>query len=566
MLIRKHGKNWSSYEKIVTKRALKIISEGAITYTKFNLPPIRAKNCQSSFIFGKEMTDTIAFWISKKFVSGPFDHPPLANFRSNPLMAVKQSNKVRPILNLSAPINRSLNDAAVPAKIPKIFMSTAKDFSFSILEAGYGAKMSKHDLCNAYKIIPSHPSAWRLHGFSWLSKYFVDTTSIFGSKSAPAHFDCLGFVLALLAATICKIPKKFVHRTLDDTPVVSPANSNFCKKFSLAYRRICKHINVELADIDPKKEKAFENSTKGVVLGILFDTKNLSWALPKAKLQEILALIFILFNAPVTQLKILQQLLGKWESIVQLCPFAKGFRWPILKFLKDFNEDENIILKIPCDVKDDLKIWNAITLAAGEGLPIAHPHRDPPLTHYTFVSDAAGRPPPGSKDKTGVSSIGIDNNIIWFGIQIFWAPQFTWAVQSNTAVYEMIGLLLPIVILHRRLQNRQIVLMVDNEAIIWSWEKKQMKEDLLASILIRALHILEAYLSCKIHVIHLPRISNNAAKIADNLSRKSTTKKSDLSFITHNASHICRPLSEWLEQPHADWHLGTKIVKSLDRT
>ncbi len=188
------------------------------------------------------------------------------------------------------------------------------------------------------------------------------------------------------------------------------------------------------------------------------------------------------------------------------------------------------------------------------------------MTHYTFVSDAAGRPPPGSKDKTGVSSIGIDNNIIWLGIQIFWAPQFTWAVQSNTAVYEMIGLLLPIVILHRRLQNRQIVLMVDNEAIIWSWEKKQMKEDLLASILIRALHILEAYLSCKIHVIHLPRISNNAAKIADNLSRKSTTRKSDLSFITHNAGHICRPLSEWLERPHPDWHLGTKIVKSLDRT
>jgi hypothetical protein len=61
----KTWQNWSSYEKIVTKRALKIISEGAITHTKYNLLPIRAKNCQSSFIFGKEMTDTIAFWISK---------------------------------------------------------------------------------------------------------------------------------------------------------------------------------------------------------------------------------------------------------------------------------------------------------------------------------------------------------------------------------------------------------------------------------------------------------------------------------------------------------------------
>jgi hypothetical protein len=103
----------------------------------------------------------------------------------------------------------------------------------------------------------------------------------------------------------------------------------------LAYRRTCKHINVEIADIDPKKEEAFENSTKGVVLGILFDTKNLTWALPKAKLQEILALIFILLNAPATQLKILQQLLGKWESIYSTAKsFCKSFQAAYFEFLK----------------------------------------------------------------------------------------------------------------------------------------------------------------------------------------------------------------------------------------
>jgi hypothetical protein len=29
--------------------------------------------------------------------------------------------------------------------------------------------------------------------------------------------------------------------------------------------------------VDPKKEKAFENSTEGVVLGIHFDSKKMSW-------------------------------------------------------------------------------------------------------------------------------------------------------------------------------------------------------------------------------------------------------------------------------------------------
>jgi hypothetical protein len=57
-----------------------------------------------------------------------------------------------------------------------------------------------------------------------------------------------------------------------------------------------------------------------------------------------------------------------------------------------------MITRISSDVKDDLKIWNAFALTAGGGLTITHLHRDPPVTHFTFVPDAAGRPPPGSKD------------------------------------------------------------------------------------------------------------------------------------------------------------------------
>jgi len=563
-LIGKHKKNWTSFEKLIAKRAVIILTEGAKSETTHFLPPLRAKNATSAFVYGKELTDTIASWIDKKFVSGPFDHPPLVNFRSNPLMAVVQPNKVRPVMNLSSPKNFSLNDAIDPAKVPKIYMTTAKEFSFSLLEAGYGAKMAKHDLCNAYKIIPTHPSAWRLHGFSWLKKFFVDTSSIFGSKTAPAHFDCLGFTLTLLAISVSKIPKKFVHRTLDDTPIVAPAGTDYCKKFSLAYRRICKHVNVELAEVDPKKEKAFENSTEGVVLGIHFDSKKMSWKIPENKLKEILNLIFLLYHSPAIHLKTVQQLLGKWESITQLSPFAKGFRWPILNFVKKFCDNEDVMLPIPTNVKDDLRIWYAFAKEAGRGLPIPDPPRDPPMEHFTFISDAAGRAPPGSHDKTGVASIGVNNDDIWFGIKMSWPPQFTWTVQDNTAVYEMVGLLLPMVILYRKLEHRQIVLMVDNEAIVWAWEKRHMKNDVIASILIRCLHLLEAYISCKIHVVHLPRISNDAAKTVDNLSRRSTTTSTDLKVLTHNSNHLPEPLTKWLHHPSENWSLGTEIVNWME--
>ncbi len=136
-------------------------------------------------------------------------------------------------------------------------------------------------------------------------------------------------------------------------------------------------------------------------------------------------------------------------------------------------------------------------------------------------------------------------------------------IQDNTAVYEMVGLLLPILVLFRQLRHQHIVLYVDNQAIIWDWPKRRMKKDALASVLIRVLHIMEAYIPCRIYVEHLPRKSNTIATICDNLSRKSTTTSTDLSHITHNEDDLPIPFLQWLAHPAENWQLGTEIVNYL---
>jgi hypothetical protein len=75
---------------------------------------------------------------------------------------------------------------------------------------------------------------------------------------------------------------------------------------------------------------------------------------------------------------------------------------------------------------------------------------------------------------------------------------------------------------------------------------------------------MEAYLSCEIHVVLLPRISNTDAIIAVSLSKRSNTRDSDLKYISHKAFHVCHTLAEWLQQPSTDWHLGTEIVNFSD--
>ena len=160
-------------------------------------------------------------------VAGPFDTPPLENFRVNPLMAVKQKNKVRPILNLSAPKNASFNDAVVVSSLRKLEMSSAALFAKALRKAGKGALMAKYDICDAYKQVAGVASQWAAFGFHWLGKYFFDITTVFGSKSAPANFDSIPETVVNIVCALTKVPKGIVHRQLDDVPIVSPASTNF---------------------------------------------------------------------------------------------------------------------------------------------------------------------------------------------------------------------------------------------------------------------------------------------------------------------------------------------------
>jgi hypothetical protein len=135
---------------------------------------------------------------------------------------------------------------------------------------------------------------------------------------------------------------------------------------------------------------------------------------------------------------------------------------------------------------------------------------------------------------------------------------------SKSATLEAVGLLLPFVTNPRILCGKHVVLQVDNTAVVHAWSKKYTISDPETSLLMRTLNILEALLECKIYVIHLRRVSNRIATIADNLSRSSTTTAElldelrGLPWITPNGSIV-----QWLENPLLDWDLPLKIVQDV---
>jgi hypothetical protein len=353
-------------------------------------PGLLEKNAPSAIEHGEYMTDVLATWIKKGFVAGPFDEPPMEGFRGNPLMAAVQKTKVRPILNLSSPKGRSFNDAVDIWQVENLQMSTPKLFAESILKAGRNALMSKTDIQDAYKLIPNPVQEWRYYGFSWLGKFFVDTTTVFGSKTAPASFDPLPETIVNITCSIKKIPKAWVHRQLDDVPIVSPRRSGFTEAFTKGYAQVCADLNVPLAENCPNHEKAFGPSTFGTVLGIGFDTTQLEWFVSKDKADDLQTCIDAFLGKKTSSLLDAQKLHGKMSSFAQMSDFLLGFRFHLSSFLRKFEPGDKANRIIPQMLKDDLWIWKKVIEAARLGLPLAESFEAPPLFPCTFVSDAAG--------------------------------------------------------------------------------------------------------------------------------------------------------------------------------
>ena len=106
-------------ELLRARKCIKNFKVGASSHQKTDLPSCYCKNTNSCIVHGQVITDTIASWIVKGFVCGPFEEPPLKNFRCNSLMAVDQGDKIRPVLNVSSPVNFSFNDNVNLFKLEK---------------------------------------------------------------------------------------------------------------------------------------------------------------------------------------------------------------------------------------------------------------------------------------------------------------------------------------------------------------------------------------------------------------------------------------------------------------
>ena len=352
--------------------------------------------------------------------------------------------------------------------------------------------------------------------------------------------------------------------------MVSPANKDWVVKLTNSYQEICGELNIKLAEDCPNKDKAFKLSTTGKVLGIEFNTENLSWRVPEDKRAEYMNLITDIIIVDRLSGFTIDRLLGKLNFVCSMAPYMRTFKVNLQKLQKSLSSSASEITELSWEARQDLKTWWAFLLDNESWTPLAQKHYYPSLCYSTFTSDAAGWDKDIVTDQeAGLGCIGTNEEG-----EIIYCSQILWDMKRvknqvdhggsslghKTTTLEFAGLLIPVLTNPELFKNRQVVLQVDNIGAVFAWENGYCK-DMTASILVRILGLLSAALSTVIYVRHLPRRSTWEAEVADNLSRaESTINRERVLLDRFERGKIPRSFGAWMLDPKEDWSLPERIV------
>lgn len=534
------------------------------------LPPLDDPNSKSVLLpdVAHYYTDQLASMVKKGYVSGPFDDSPIPGLRINSLFAVNQGDKYRPILNLSKPEGNSYNEAIHPAKMRKVTMSTSRQAADTIYNMGQGSIISKVDHVSAFKLVPIKPAQYYLQGFRWLGKLWIEVRLIFGAKSSVPNYDNLHDTISDLVRATSNTDKQFLLRTLDDQVIITKTLEQN-QLFIESYLALADRINLPLADTSGS-DKAFLYRTAGIILGVYFDTINMTWMYSARKRLTHMKMLQDTLRGPTVTLNQMQKVAGVVNTLTLLCPPLKFLRAPIIQQMSDAYSFSPLPLR--AETKTCLHVWLHVFHDLQYGFPIPRTMSEPPLTVLAFVTDAAGLPDPTVQlpHDVGAGAVGF---ITPFD-QLFYAGQATWPLDFVTAtdtqrkffgrkttLLEALGLFLPLYHNASKLHGKHVILYVDNLATVWSYKKGKSKTDPYSSVIISALNHIAVSLHVKLYVKHCPRLSTKPAIMADLLTR-TDTKGMNMVRSWHKTVMLGWPpaLLTWMSNPTLDWQLGAKLL------
>ena len=403
-----------------------------------------------------------------------------------------QPGRWRLIVDLSSPINQSVNDFIDPSLCSLSYASVENAAAF-VFKAGWGALLAKLDIRSAYRNIPVHPSDQHLLGMRWRDRVFVDTCLPFGLRSAPQIFNATADALEWIIANEGRTFLEFTAHYLDDFLFRGSPGLDSCKRNLELALLLCDQLGFPIMH-----EKVIGPSTLLDFLGFLIDTMTMEIRLPEEKLQRLKSLLLTWLPRKSCTKRELLSLCGSLQHASAVVKPGHTF----LRRMIDLSRRHihlDAPMRLNAEFRADLHWW-ATFIDSWNGVSIIAALCRRPVNDW-LTSDASGSWRCGAYFRQS-----------WFNLS--WEVCPSWA-EVHISIKELLPIVISCAIWSQQMRSCHICCRCDNAAVI-SMINKHTSRHPVAMHLLRCLFFICAKFNISLTAEHLPGHSNGAA---DALSR-----------------------------------------------
>ncbi len=428
-------------------------------------------------------------------VIGPLESLP-PGYKSSPLGAFVKphSEKVRIIHDLSYPPNHSVNDGINREDFSLTYASV--DDAVTLLGKYQNPWMCKLDLANAYMSVKVRPDDVPLLGFSWpdyqgkLLRYCMSILP-FGLRSSPFLFNRYADAILYIAKKL-GMSEDSLHY-LDDYILICASREE-----AIASLNILVAV-VEAAGFTVQWAKTEGPFQIGEFLGFVLDVEKKELRISTQRMGDMLEELHTWLTRPTASKKDLQHIVGKLQFASKVVRDGKHFMRRLIDLSK-VPRFQYSKVAITFQAREDIKWW-VRCLASHNGVAMFPIPFDATTCHIilTDASDLAIAAVYGSH----------------WTIQEY-TGRYEWLGHTNIAIRELAAVLLGLSSFAHMMQNSQLLMRVDNQAIVSCISSGSSREPNIMNF-IRCLYFYTAIHHIQYQALYIPSLENEAADACSRL-------------------------------------------------
>ena len=312
------------------------------------------KNHTSATAYGADVEHYIATELEHGALLGPFAGPPTNSCHYSPLMTRPKRDSFfrRVIIDLSWPRGLSVNDGISRTDYIDgpltISLPVPEDMERAVVRAGRGSFMYKTDLSRGYRQLRVDPLDWPFLSFRNASAHFMDICPPFGLRSSAIAMQRVSQAIIHLHARRGYASMAYI----DDFGGVEGALTKAAAAFD-ALQGIMDRLGMVQAE-----SKVCRPARAMVWLGIQFNTLDMSMAIPKTKLAEVMECVIALGDKKRATRKEMQSLLGLLNFVASVAPPTRLFTNRMLDDLREAPQSGAATLS--CQFKQDISFFTEL--------------------------------------------------------------------------------------------------------------------------------------------------------------------------------------------------------------